>query len=154
MSSTSSSGSETKPRKAGVATDDEMDAFLKKHGLENIVVVDSRNPDFTVEPGDQRWGKDSIAPIEGTGTNEYRPRTANVVFDRASKTMPLDVLKKHIESLGGDVDSWKDVPIITHCGGGGRGEKSRVYLKSQGFSNVINGGGPSVADLWHKYGEC
>jgi len=139
-----------KPRKPGVATDDEMESFIDTFGISNIVVVDARNPDFVVEPGDERWGPSSHAPIGGTETT--RPRTVNLVYDRKNKSMPLEVLKSHIELVGG-TDDWKETPIITHCGGGGRGQKSKVFLEDQGFKNVINGGGPSVTELWEKFGK-
>ena len=47
----------------------------------------------------------------------------------------------------------KDTPIITHCGGGGRGQKAKVFLEAQGFTNVINGGGPQVKPLWEHFGN-
>ena len=46
-------------RKPGVATDDEFDAFLATHDRSRIVVVDARNPDFTVEPDDETYGGDA-----------------------------------------------------------------------------------------------
>jgi len=45
------------------------------------------------------------------------------------------------------------VPVITHCGGGGRGQKARVFLEANGFGNVINGGGPEDAECWAIFGN-
>ena len=50
---------------------------------------------------------------------------------------------------GGD----KDVPIVTHCGGGGRGQKAKDYLLGLGYTNVVNGGGPKVTELWERFGS-
>eukprot|EP00656_Telonema_subtile_P001922 TRINITY_DN10833_c0_g1_i4.p1 TRINITY_DN10833_c0_g1~~TRINITY_DN10833_c0_g1_i4.p1 ORF type:complete len:147 (-),score=24.72 TRINITY_DN10833_c0_g1_i4:137-577(-) len=33
-------------------------------------------------------------------------------------------------------------PIVTHCGGGGRGGRAAALLRDLGFLNVHNGGGP------------
>ena len=143
-----SSSSSSKPRKAGVATDSEFEAFMYTFGAENIVVVDARNPDFEQEPGDRK--SDDVAPIAGTGTASYRPRTVNLVYDRANKTMPLEVLEKRLEEMAAP---GKDTAIITHCGGGGRGQKAKDFLESAGYTNVINGGGPKVTELWEKYGN-
>jgi rhodanese-related sulfurtransferase len=37
--------------------------------------------------------------------------------------------------------------------GGGRGQKACEYLISQGYTNVINGGGPLDEDCWGIYGD-
>jgi len=133
-------------RKPGVATDEEFDAFLATHGGSRIIVVDARNPDFTVEPDDETYGGDAgSAPISECGTAK-RPRAVNAPFDRAAKSLPLDVVAA---KTGGDVTT----PIVTHCGGGGRGQKAKEYLMSQGYVNVINGGGPAVKELWEKFGS-
>jgi rhodanese-related sulfurtransferase len=47
----------------------------------------------------------------------------------------------------------KDVPIVTHCGGGGRGQKAKDYLLGLGYTNVVNGGGPKVTELWERFGS-
>ena len=104
--------SSEQPRKPGVATDEELDEFLAKFGTENVVVVDARNPDFQAEPGDAK--SDAVAPVSGTGTNELRPRTVNLVYDRERETMPLEVLEERLKALGA---AGKDTPLITHCGG-------------------------------------
>ena len=46
----------------------------------------------------------------------------------------------------------KSTPIITHCGGGGRGQKAKDYLTAQGFTNVANGGGPEDDECWAVFG--
>ena len=74
-------------RKPGVATVEELDEFLAQFGAENVVVVDARNPVFQVEPGDAK--SDAVAPVSGTGTNELRPRTVNLVYDRETRGVSL-----------------------------------------------------------------
>ena len=133
-------------RKPGVATDDEFDAFLATHDRSRIVVVDARNPDFTVEPDDETYGGDAgSAPISDCGTAK-RPNAVNAPFDRAAKSLPVDAVRA---KTGGDATT----PIVTHCGGGGRGQKAKDFLMSQGYVNVINGGGPAVEELWEKIGS-
>ena len=139
-----SSTSSVKPRKPGVATDEEMATFMAA-ACSPIIVVDTRNTDFSVEPGDEKWGSsDTHGPIAGTAHgSEARPTALNLTYDRKTKSMDLGPIK----------DLPKDAPIITHCGGGGRGQKGKDYLISQGYTNVINGGGPSVKELWNMYGH-
>ena len=55
-SSSSSSSSGEEKRKAGVASNEEMRAFLARHAGEKVTVVDARNPDFSKEPGDEQFG--------------------------------------------------------------------------------------------------
>eukprot|EP01052_Picozoa_sp_SAG31_P011490 SAG31_NODE_651_length_13184_cov_4.999541_11_plen_151_part_00 len=76
----------TKPRKPGVATDDELASFVSTHQT-NVVVVDARNSNFTVEPGDEKTA--AIAPLGGP----TRPRTVNLPYDRANKSMDLAPLE-------------------------------------------------------------
>ena len=40
-------------RSAELRPTTEFGAFMKKHGAESVVIVDARNPDFEVEPGDR-----------------------------------------------------------------------------------------------------
>lgn len=47
----------------------------------------------------------------------------------------------------------KDTPIITHCGGGGRGQLAKEFLEQHGFQNVLNGGGPKETDCWAEFGH-
>ena len=84
-------------RKAGVSEPEELKAFVKKAG-EKLLVVDVRNPDATIEPGDQK----SIA-VAALPSEEYRPNAINLSYDRETSSMKLP-----------DVD--KNTPIITHCG--------------------------------------
>jgi len=131
-------------RKPGVASDEEMRAFLEKNRGKKVTVVDSRNPDFTVEPFDETYGKaDGPFPIADCGT-EKRPNAVNLPFDRE---------KKALSGFEDSMFSEKDAPIITHCGGGGRGQKSKEWLEAKGFTNVINGGGPQITALWDMFGS-
>ena len=134
------------PRKAGVASNEEMRAFLARHDGEKVTVVDARNPDFSMEPGDEAFGGPGKAfPIENCGTGR-RPNAINLPFSRE---------KKEVSGFDGSAlrDAEKDAPIITHCGGGGRGQKSKEWLEKKGFTNVINGGGPQVTELWEMFGD-
>ena len=121
-------------RKAGVASPEELKDFVAKAG-DKLLVVDVRNPDAEVEPGDQK--SLAVAPIPGDGV---RPQGVHLIYDRNTKSMPLP-----------DVD--KDTPIITHCGGGGRGQKAKDYLTENGFTNILNGGGPKETDCWAEFGD-
>ena len=69
-----------------------------------------------------------------------RPMAKNLIFDRDAKAMPLPAVNK-------------ETPIITHCGGGGRGQKAKDYLMANGFTNVRNGGGPKETDCWAEFGD-
>uniref|UniRef100_A0A7R9Z4R3 Rhodanese domain-containing protein n=1 Tax=Pseudictyota dubia TaxID=2749911 RepID=A0A7R9Z4R3_9STRA len=121
-------------RKAGVSSPEELRAFVTSAGP-RLVIVDVRNPDASIEPGDQK----SLA-VAGLPSAGYRPQAQHLIYDRSSNEMPLP-----------DVE--KDTPIITHCGGGGRGQKAKDYLMAHGFTNVLNGGGPKEADCWKEFGE-
>jgi rhodanese-related sulfurtransferase len=120
--------------KPGIATPAELKEFLAAAG-NRLLVADVRNPDFEVEPGDAK--SVALSPLP---TAETRPLARLLTYDRSTNTMPLP-----------DVE--KDVYIITHCGAGGRGQMAKEYLEQQGFTNVINGGGPKYKELWDIYGD-
>ena len=133
-------------RKPGVCSDDEFDAFLAANKREAIVVVDARNPDFSVEADDEKFGgPDGSAPIADCGT-EKRPNAVNAAFDRVAKALPIEIVDAKTK---GDLAT----PIVTHCGGGGRGQKAKEFLEAKGYTNVVNGGGPAVKELWDKFGS-
>mmetsp|Transcript_8738 Transcript_8738/g.14385 ORF Transcript_8738/g.14385 Transcript_8738/m.14385 type:complete len:150 (-) Transcript_8738:54-503(-) len=121
-------------RKAGVASPEELRDFVAKAGSK-LFVADVRNPDASVEPGDQK----SLA-VAALPSDAHRPMAKNLIFDRDTKAMPLP-------------DVPKETPIITHCGGGGRGQKAKDYLTAKGFTNVLNGGGPKETDCWAEFGD-
>ena len=132
-------------RKAGVASDEEFASWMARNKVEDVVVVDARNTDFSVEPGDEKYGhggQNNIAGCEGVN----RPRAVNLPYDRANKSMDLAPLENLLVA-------GKDTPIVTHCGGGGRGQKAKTFLEENGFTNVINGGGPKVKTLWEHFGS-
>ena len=136
-------------RKGGVASDEEFDAFMAKNAGKTVLVVDARNPDFTIEPDDEKFGGDAgTAPIYDCGTAK-RPNALNIPFDRATGSLPADGVESLNAKAGGD----KGVPIVTHCGGGGRGQKAKDYLIGLGYTNVVNGGGPKVTELWERFGS-
>ena len=121
-------------RKKGVASPEELRDFVARAGSQ-LLVIDVRNPDASVEPGDQKSLAVAALPSEA-----YRPMAKHLIFDRDARAMPLP-----------DVD--KGTPIITHCGGGGRGQKAKDYLMANGFTNVLNGGGPKETDCWAEFGD-
>ncbi|GMI31820.1 hypothetical protein TrCOL_g10137 [Triparma columacea] len=128
-------------RKPGVSAPSEIRDFVTSNPG-SVIVVDARNPDFTIEPGDAK--SSSKAPLAGS-TPGYRPNSVNLVFDRVAKGMDL----KPLEDMGAE----KTTPIITHCGGGGRGQKAKDFLIANGYTNVINGGGPEDSDCWAEFGS-
>ena len=121
-------------RKAGVSEPEDLKSFVEKAG-DKLLVVDVRNPDASAEPGDQK----SIA-VAALPSEAFRPSAVRLIYDRETSSMPLP-----------DVD--KDTPIITHCGGGGRGQKAKDYLEENGFTNILNGGGPKETDCWAEFGD-
>lgn len=130
-------------RKPGVASDAEFDAFLSRNATRDITVLDARDPDFAVEPDDEcHGGAEGTAPIGDCGTSK-RPNAVNTPYDRVTKSLPIE------QMADGDYTA----PIVTHCGGGGRGQMAKEFLEKRGYTNVINGGGPGVAALWGKFGK-
>jgi len=121
-------------RKAGVASPEELKDFVSKAGSK-LLVIDVRNPDATMEPGDQK----SLA-VAALPSDDNRPQAIHLVYDRETSGMPLP-----------DVE--KDAYIITHCGGGGRGQLARDFLMENGFTNVLNGGGPKETECWDEFGS-
>ena len=146
--SASSSSCDDEARKPGVASNAEMRTFLEQNQdkKSKIVIVDARNPDFSVEPSDALFGSpNGEFPIADCGT-EKRPNAINVPFERTKKALSgsnVDILQTFE----------KDRAIITHCGGGGRGQKSKEWLEKEGFTNVANGGGPQVSEVWDTFGH-
>eukprot|EP00578_Thalassiosira_sp_NH16_P022829 CAMPEP_0181104728 /NCGR_PEP_ID=MMETSP1071-20121207/15587_1 /TAXON_ID=35127 /ORGANISM="Thalassiosira sp., Strain NH16" /LENGTH=129 /DNA_ID=CAMNT_0023187955 /DNA_START=284 /DNA_END=673 /DNA_ORIENTATION=+ len=126
--------SSAEPRKAGVASPDELKKFVSTAGSK-LLVVDVRHPDANIEPGDVK----SLA-VAGFPSEKYRPQAINLPWSRETNSMELPKADK-------------DAFIITHCGGGGRGQKAKDYLESKGFTNVLNGGGPKETDCWAEFGE-
>ncbi|GMI52306.1 hypothetical protein TeGR_g721 [Tetraparma gracilis] len=127
-------------RKKGVSSPEELRAFVAAAGAD-LVVVDARNPDFEREPGDAESSEK--APLAGASKG-YRPGAYNLPYDRANERMDLGLLP---ERCG------LDTPIISHCGGGGRGRKARDFLRASGYTNVLNGGGPEDAECWREFGD-
>ena len=131
-------------RKPGVASEAEFTAWMRNNKVEDVAVVDARNTDFVLEPGDEKYGPGGVNNIAGCD-GVSRPRSVNLPYDRIAKNMDLVPLEPLLTS-------GKDTPIVTHCGGGGRGQKAKVFLEENGFTNVINGGGPKETTLWNIFG--
>lgn len=123
-------------RKEGVSSPEELKDFVQKAGPK-LLVIDVRNPDAEKEPGDLKSLKVAGFP---NPSDSYRPQALNLVYDRETSSMPLP-------------EAGKDTPIITHCGGGGRGQKAKDFLMENGFTNVLNGGGPKETECWAEFGE-
>ena len=126
------------PRKPGVAEPIELAAFVAAAGGK-LIVVDARNPAIIEDSA-------AAGPIAPHAT---RPRAVNVVFDKETKSMDLALIPEDWIAAGGGKAS---VPIITHCGGGGRGQKAKEFCLAAGFKNVLNGGGPEDAECWAIFG--
>jgi len=63
-------------------------------------------------------------------------------FDREAGTMPTKALPKQ-----------KSDPIVLYCRSGNRVKQAAAFLKSQGYTNVINAGGPAgPPPLWKALG--
>eukprot|EP00751_Fragilariopsis_kerguelensis_P004250 CAMPEP_0170812948 /NCGR_PEP_ID=MMETSP0733-20121128/36432_1 /TAXON_ID=186038 /ORGANISM="Fragilariopsis kerguelensis, Strain L26-C5" /LENGTH=135 /DNA_ID=CAMNT_0011169943 /DNA_START=883 /DNA_END=1290 /DNA_ORIENTATION=- len=131
--------------KPGIASLEELTTFVNKAGT-YLVVIDVRNPDATKEPGDQKSLAVAPLPISTTNSNGVegvgRSSALHLIWDREAASMPLP-----------PATISKNAPIITHCGGGGRGQKAKDYLESKGYTNVVNGAGPKETELWKVYGE-
>ncbi|KAL7461026.1 hypothetical protein ACHAXS_001463 [Conticribra weissflogii] len=136
------SSSAPEPRKAGVSTPDELASFVSSAG-NDLVVIDVRHPDPVVEPDDVKSLAVAGFPSSNVvGEGVFRPRAMNLPWSRESGKMDLP-----------PEDVAKDAPIITHCGGGLRGQMAKDFLESNGFTNVLNGGGPKETDCWAVFGE-
>ena len=133
-------------RKPGVMPPDELATFVQTAG-DKLIVVDVRNRDFSTEPGDGK--SNEKAPLAACGT-PARPRAINVLWDRASKSMDITLIPQSLIDAGGGLEK---VPVITHCGGGGRGQKAKEYLEEAGFKVVANGGGPEDDECWAVFGD-
>jgi rhodanese-related sulfurtransferase len=123
-------------RKGGVSEPEELRAFVQQAGTK-LLVVDVRNPNPEQEPGDQK--SLAVAPLPSSNDG-IRPQAVHLMWDRATQSMPLPATD--------DLDT----PIITHCGGGGRGQLAKDFLMSKGFTKVLNGGGPKETDCWAEFG--
>ena len=121
-------------RKAGVAEPSELRDFAAAAG-DKLLVIDVRNPDASVEPGDQK----SLA-VAALPSDANRPQAIHLIYDRTTESMPLP-------------DVPLDTPIITHCGGGGRGQKAKEFLEKNGYTLVLNGGGTKETECWAQFGD-
>lgn len=122
--------------KAGVSSPSDLSTFVSNAGSK-LLVVDVRHPDPEIEPGDAK--SLAVAGFPNKDSN-FRPQAINLPWSREKNGMELP-----------NVD--KETPIITHCGGGGRGQKAKDYLMENGFTNVLNGGGPKETECWAVYGD-
>lgn len=127
-------------RKPGVSSPSEIAAFITRAGR-NLVIVDARQPDVAAEPS---------ATLGAIAPSADRPRAINAPLDRATGSLDLSAIPTAwIDAAGGRAGLF----VITHCGGGGRGQKAKDYLLKNGFVEVINGGGPEDSECWAVFGE-
>jgi rhodanese-related sulfurtransferase len=124
------------PRHESIAAPEVLKEFVEKAG-DKLVVVDTRNLDAGKEPEDQK----SFA-VAGLPSQDKRRKAIHLPFDRDNKVMPLP-----------PDDLPKDTPIITHCHAGKRGQMAKEFLEAHGFTNVLNGGGPSHTECWAEFGD-
>jgi len=125
-------------RKPGVASPSELRAFLARAGA-HLVVVDARAADAAAEPSSALG---ALAPCAA------RPRAVSAPLDRATGALDLAAIPAAwVDAAGGR----ERLFAVTHCGGGGRGQKAKDFLLKHGFVNVINGGGPEDAECWAEF---
>jgi len=124
------------PHNAGVSSPSELKEFVLAAG-DRLLVVDTRHPDASIEPGDVKSLAVTGLPDKEKG---YMPQAINLPWSHESDSMELP-----------DVD--KDTPIITHCKGGRRGQMAKEFLEKNGFTKVLNGGGPIETDCWSEFGS-
>ncbi len=126
-------------RKPGVSSPAELAAFLSRAGA-HLAVVDARAPDAAAEPSSALG---ALAP------SAARPRAVSAPLDRATGALPLAAIPAAwVDAAGGR----EKLFVITHCGGGGRGQKAKDFLLKNGFTNVLNGGGPEDGECWAVFG--
>jgi len=138
-------------RRPGVLSPEELREFVTSAG-DTLVVVDARSMDFSAEPEDRSTHQ--TAPIAGTSvaSPKTRARAVNLPWNRPLErpdNFPDALPSDWVEAAGGR----EKVPIVTHCNGGGRGEKMKQFLKGQGFLNCVNGGGPKDTENWAVFGD-
>lgn len=63
-----------------------------------------------------------------------------------SRGLPLSQLEARV----GDIDKFKDKPVIVYCATGNRSSTAAATLRKRGFSNVVNLSGGFVA--WQQAG--
>jgi rhodanese-related sulfurtransferase len=125
-------------RKLGVSSPAELAAFIARAGA-HLAIVDARAAD-AAEPSSALG---VLAP------SPARPRAVSAPIDRATGALPLAAIPAAwVDAAGGR----EKLFVITHCGGGGRGQKAKDFLVKGGFPNVLNGGGPEDAECWAVFG--
>eukprot|EP00614_Pseudopedinella_elastica_P006886 CAMPEP_0172599888 /NCGR_PEP_ID=MMETSP1068-20121228/20019_1 /TAXON_ID=35684 /ORGANISM="Pseudopedinella elastica, Strain CCMP716" /LENGTH=130 /DNA_ID=CAMNT_0013400303 /DNA_START=52 /DNA_END=444 /DNA_ORIENTATION=+ len=117
------------PRKPGVASFDEL------RSLTGPIVLDLRDPN-EVEKG------------KG-GPPAKIPGSVNVPLNhdgvpQAERETTVEEFLAKIADAGVELPTDKNQAIVTHCGSGGRGNRGAILLRELGFTNVHNGGGPSI----------
>lgn len=75
-------------RKAGVSSPEELKTFVQEAG-DSLLVIDVRNPDASVEPGDQK----SLA-VAALPSETVRPQAKHLIWDRNTDDMPLPDVPK------------------------------------------------------------
>ena len=50
-----------------------------------------------------------------------------------------------------DLPAEVDAPLVLYCRAGVRVKAAASYLADRGYTNVINGGGPNIPELWAEY---
>jgi len=88
---------------------------------DNLIIIDVRGPT-----------KDQESPKSNT------PRKLDLEWSNETKSMPLPSVPR-------------EAPILVHCQSGRRAEMAINFLRYNGYSNTINGGGPSTPECWEIY---
>jgi rhodanese-related sulfurtransferase len=103
--------------------------------LKNPLIIDVRDP-VEVEKG--KGGPPASIP----GSVNV-PLNHNGISQKDHVTT-LNEFAEKLKIAGVSLPRCKDGAIITHCGNGGRGGRAAALLVEMGFTNVHNGGGPSL----------
>jgi hypothetical protein len=88
-----------------------------------------------------------------TLTTRFMSRKAGVASPEELKAFVAEAGNRLMVVDVRNPDAPIDTPIITHCGGGGRGQKAMDFLAAKGFTTVLNGGGPKETECWAEFGD-
>mmetsp|Transcript_97102 Transcript_97102/g.246909 ORF Transcript_97102/g.246909 Transcript_97102/m.246909 type:complete len:163 (+) Transcript_97102:91-579(+) len=91
-------------------------------------------------------GKACIVDLRGDSERATQPVVVGAVhceWVMENSSMRLDGLPED-----------KAIPIVLHCLGGVRATKAKAYLEKQGYTTVLNGGGPKTPELFEEYSGC
>lgn len=59
-------------------------------------------------------------------------------FGNGHLTSARNIPEKELKTRAGEIDKWKDKPVIVHCATGNRSQSAAEILKGLGFKEVFN----------------